>query len=132
LTEKFRIAVDTDERLVRICVWGFWSTEEALEYRRSLEETMDLLGSAEPWNVIADVRLFPVQPAPVQKIHRELMQLALLRGMDRSANIVGGPLTRIQIEELASTAWPEKGHFEYFLNEGEANSWLRKAESGFA
>lgn len=132
MTEKFRIAVDTDERLVRICVWGFWSTEEALEYRRSLEETMDLLGSAEPWNVIADVRLFPVQPAPVQKIHRELMQLALLRGMDRSANIVGGPLTRIQIEELASTAWPEKGHFECFLNEGEANSWLRKAESGFA
>lgn len=86
---------------------------------------MDILGIGDSWNIIADVRLFPVQPAPVQRIHSELMQRAVQKGMAKAANIVGGKLTRIQIEKLAESAWPEKGHFEYFDSEEEAEIWLK-------
>lgn len=93
---------------------------------------MDIMESLEPWTVIADVRMFPIQPAPVQKVHTELMQMALQKGMARAANIVGGRLTRIQIEKLAETAWPEKGHFNYFYNEEEAERWLTGWEDELA
>lgn len=124
LADKFSVSVDLESRLMRIRVWGFWCGNEALEYERKLSEAMDIMGNLEPWNIIADVRLFPVQPAPVQRVHIELMQKALQKGMDKAANIVGGRLTRIQIEKLAESAWPEKGHFDYFTSEEEAESWL--------
>lgn len=93
---------------------------------------MDSLGIARPWNVIADVRMFPIQPKPVQNIHTGLMQRALQSGMIKSAGIVGGPLTRLQIEELSGNAWPEKGHFKSFLNETDAEAWLREVNNGFS
>jgi hypothetical protein len=93
---------------------------------------MDFMGNREPWNIIADVRMFPIQPAPVQSVHTELMQRALQKGMVKAANIVGGRLTRIQIEKLAESAWPEKGHFNYFFNEEDAERWLKDGEDEFS
>lgn len=132
MADKFSVSVDLDSRLMRIRVWGFWCENEAHEYRRTLSEAMDILGSSESWNIIADVRLFPIQPAPVQHIHTELMQRALLKGMAKAANIVGGRLTQLQIEQLAESAWPEKGHFEYFSSEEEAETWLTGGEDEFS
>ncbi len=123
--EKFSVSVDPESRLLHIRVWGFWCLDEAIEYRKRLSRAMDILGIGDSWNIIADVRLFPVQPAPVQRIHSELMQRAVQKGMAKAANIVGGKLTRIQIEKLAESAWPEKGHFEYFDSEEEAEIWLK-------
>jgi len=124
LADKFSVSVDQGNRLIRIRVWGFWCLDEACDYRKRLCEAMDILGSSDSWNVIADVKLFPVQPAPVQRIHSELMQMAVQKGMAKAANIVGGRLTRIHIEKLAESAWPEKGHFDYFSSEEEAEFWL--------
>lgn len=125
MSDKFEISVDSQNRLLHIRVWGFWSLEEALSYQNSM---MSAMGSLEndPWNVIADVRMFPVQPSPVQKVHCKLMQHAIQMGMVRSANIVGGRLTRVQMERLSASAWPEKGHFGFFPNETDAMEWLRK------
>jgi len=130
LSDKFSISVDIEDRLMHIRVWGFWCLDEAHKYRKELSRAMDVLGEDDPWNVIADVRLFPVQPAPVQKIHSELMRRALQMGMAKAANIVGGRLTRIQIEKLALSAWPEKGHFNFFSNLKDAEAWLKGGESG--
>lgn len=125
MAEKFNIFVDPEKRLLHIRVWGFWSLEDAHSYRIDMLSAMERLEN-DPWNVIADVRMFPVQPTPVQNIHCKLMQDAMQMGMVRSANIVGGRLTRVQMERLSSAAWPEKGHFGFFVNETDAMEWLKK------
>lgn len=132
MTDKFNISVDSESRIIHIRVWGFWSEEEAFGYREKLSEAMDSLGSGKSWDVLADVRLFPIQPAPVQKIHSKLMQRAVQMGMAKYANIVGGRLTRIQIERLSEAAWPEKGHFQFFNSRKDAESWLKENAHEFS
>jgi len=131
LPDKFDIAVDSSERILRIRVWGFWSLEEALSYSQTMNIAMKSL-QEDPWTVLADVRRFPVQPASVQEVHCGLMQQAVKMGMVRSANIVGGKLTQIQIERLSSSAWPEKGLFGFFRTEAEALNWLKDNDGGFS
>lgn len=126
MSEKFQVEASPSERLVRIKVWGFWSESDAEDYREMLRTAMSSMDPSAPWNILADVRLFPIQPEPVQKVHSQLMKDAMRMGMARSANIVGGILTRIQIEKLSDTAWPERGRFEYFFNETEAMKWLEE------
>lgn len=132
LTDKYSISVDRPGRLIRLRVWGFWSEGEARDYYHELSEAMGELAETGPWKVLADVRMFPIQSSPVQTIHTKLMRKALQMGMVKAANIVGGRLTRIQIEELAESAWPEKGYFDYFTSLEEAENWLEDRGNEFS
>ncbi len=128
MAEQFEISIDFDKRILILRVWGFWSLKTALGFRDKMLRSMASLGDQTPWSVQADVRMFPIQLSPVQEIIRELMQQAVRSGMRRSANIVGGRLTRIQIERLSGAAWPERGRFSYFNTQAEAVKWLGEQE----
>lgn len=123
MTDCFEISIDIARRILHLKVWGFWTTSQAECYREKMVEAMESLGRS-PWSVLADVRKFPIQMRPVQAIHCELMKLSLQNGMVCSANIVGGRLTKVQIERMSSEVWPEKEKFAYFNTRSEAEAWL--------
>lgn len=123
LSDCFEISVDLARRILRLRVWGFWTCKQAECYRSRMLEAMETLGK-NPWRVLADVRRFPVQMKSVQKIHCELMQHSFLNGMICSANVVGGVLTKVQIQRMSAEVWPEKDKFAYFTTENEAEAWL--------
>lgn len=128
MQEPFEISADHQAGIVRIRVWGFWSGAEAEAYRKEMVRQVDsLLGK--PWSALVDVRLYPVQKTQVQTIHRMVMGYSLMNGMVRSANIVGGRLTRIQVERLAESVSPSGERFRYFTTEKEALKWLREVPS---
>lgn len=130
MAEQFEISIDLNRRVLSLKVWGFWSLKTAECFRDIMLRSMISLDDGSPWSVLADVRMFPIQPPKVQDVIRELMRLAVKYGMRRSANIVGGRLTRIQIERLSGAAWPERGRFSYFTSQAEAENWLGEPEDG--
>jgi len=127
LADPFEISFDTVNRILHLRVWGFWSGKEAQRYRDALQATVSSFRN-QKWSILADVRLFPVQTLPVRTVHRDLMEYSLGCGAVRWANVVGGLLTRLQIERLASDVCPNISMFGYFSTESEAKKWLLEKE----
>ncbi len=131
MVHPFEIVLERENSVLRLKVQGFWTLEEAVDYRESFIRAISSMGNCS-WSVLADVRFFPIQLSAVQSIHAELMNLAVESGMTKCANIVGSTLTKLQIERLFSQACPHYMNIAWFKKEEEARKWLEDVTYEFS
>jgi hypothetical protein len=127
----FEVSYDTARRILYLRMWGLWDEPLAVQYRDATLAAMKPLSPARPSFVLADLSRYPTQKPAVQKYHAELMGKSAAHGITRSANLVAGTLTSMQIRRLSQ----ESGiaEFSFFQDEAKAVKWLLSGneKSGF-
>jgi hypothetical protein len=114
----YTIAYDSKDRIIRMSVAGFWSTQtvDAL-----FAELIPLLAKAKatghPVLVLSDAREFPIQTAEVgEAFARADLEAAKLR--DRMAVVVGSTLGKLQARRFTGPK------LDFFSTFEEAERWL--------
>lgn len=118
----FEVSYDSTRRILYLRMWGLWDEPLAIRYRDTVLSAMKPLSPARPSFVLADLSRYPTQKPAVQKYHSELMGKSAAHGITRSANLVAGTLTSMQIRRLSQ----ESGiaEFSFFQDEEKAVKWL--------
>jgi hypothetical protein len=123
----FEVFYDSTRRILYLRMWGLWDEPLAAHYRDTVLSAMRPLTPLRPSFVLADLSRYPTQKPAVQKYHAELMGKSASHGITRSANLVAGTLTSMQIRRLSQ----ESGiaEFSFFQDEEKAVEWLLSGEA---
>ncbi|HEX7666435.1 MAG TPA: hypothetical protein VF407_18040 [Polyangiaceae bacterium] len=122
----FRVNFDPKTRILYLRMWGMWDDALALRFRDAVTEARKPLRAPLASFVLADLSRYPTQRPSVQKVHADLMAKSAGHGIMRSANLVAGTLTSMQIRRLSQ----ESGlaEFSFFQDETAAIRWLLSDE----
>lgn len=118
----FDVSYDARTRILYLRMWGIWDEDIALKYRDVTAQAIRAIRPEPPSRVLADLSRYPTQKPNVQKVHAELMKLAVTHNMTRAANLVSATLTSMQIRRLSQESG--LGEFSFFQDEAKALEWL--------
>lgn len=119
-SEPFKIAADSSDQLIRFALSGVWDLATARTFDQALRSQFETRRRrAVPFDVIADLRAWPVQTQETTVIHEALMAFGRDCGMRNVAVIAGSMLAKMQTMRMAAS-----DRFQAFASEAEAEAWI--------
>ena len=119
MTNSYTIDVDTDRRLLRAALSGFWNIRTVAAFLAEIEHKESKLKAAgKPYFVMTDLTEFPVQTREIaDELEHHLKAWANAGAY--SALISSSALAVLQVKRIA-----EGGNRRYFSSQDEATDWL--------
>ena len=123
----FELTFDRGNRLLRMRLWGLWSSTIAVEFEQGVIKLGRALQGARraPWSILADSRQFKAQSQEVTDRRKKAMAQAAALGCSQIASIVGNAVHTMQFRRIASEAHMPCASFE---DESTAMQWLFEQE----
>jgi hypothetical protein len=119
-TDCFELSLDKAANLLSFRLIGLWEMATAQEFDRHLRPQFSGRRNAgQPFDVLADLRDWPVQTQETMEIHQALMAYGKECGMRRVAILTHSALLKMQIMHRAKDE-----AFHAFADEASAQSWL--------
>ncbi len=116
----FQIAPPSADSVLRFRLVELWDMATAQQFDHALRAQFKALRtSGQPFDVIADLRDWPVQTQETTKVHEELMAFGKECGMRHVAILTRSVLAKMQVLRAAAN-----DAFHAFAEQGEAEDWI--------
>ena len=118
--EPYKIVLDADAKALRLTFNGFWDTEILTSFQKDVEAaTKKIRQRNRDFHTLIDQRLFGVQSAETASGLTDVFDANYKRQGGRVAIVIGGTLSKLQIERHISTS-----RLKTFRNISDACAWL--------
>lgn len=124
----YYIEFDSQRRLLKLNLWGFWDQTLGEQFRQEFVEKIDAMSKDEQeWCILASLSNYPPQSDEVQKIISEAMVFAKNHGLKKIARVINKMTTQLQFKRLSQEI--DFQSYAFFHSEKEAEAWLLENEN---
>lgn len=122
----FTVAIEPENRLLRIAVHGFWSEKVMREYVAELGRQTEALGHHGGCRrILVDMSDYPVQSQAIAEGHARIIAYGRTEMKAVTAVVMTSALSRLQARRIANLAGRE-----LFDDEASAREWLLAQYAG--